>query len=134
MTQFACHGHVRQDHALFDQLVRLHARMQRDGMNALVRVNVESGLGRIEVEGTAGPPRLDEHAVHIHQWQQPVHQGPDLFTRLGLTIEQRILRLVVGESRGRAHHGRIEARRLQCTLARHDHIRGQTQPINVWRQ
>ena len=60
--------------------------------------------------------------------------GPSCVARLRLALEQRLVRQRVGEPRGRAHHGRIEARRLQRTLARDDHVRGEAQPIDVRRQ
>ncbi len=105
VTQLACHSHIGQDHALLDQLVGLHSGLQRDRMDALVRVNVEGRLRRIEIQRAAGPARFDQHPVHIHQRHQPVHQRPELCARLRIAIQQRFLRLRIGQSRRRAHHG-----------------------------
>ena len=67
--ELARDGHVREDHALLDELVSLVALVHIYALHAARRVDVELGLGGIELERAALVARLEQRAIHVDQRQ-----------------------------------------------------------------
>ena len=130
LLEFARHRDVREDHALLDELVRLVALVEVHALDAARGVDIELGLGGVELQRAALVTRLQQRAIHIQQWQQFVGERAELGARFRLCFEQRRERLRVGEARRRAHDGGIEMRVQQLPGARDDHVGRETQPVD----
>ncbi len=64
-SELARHRHVREDHALLDELVRLVAFVHVHALDAARGVDVELGLGGVELERAALVPRLEQRAIDV---------------------------------------------------------------------
>ena len=87
--ELARHRHVGEDHALLDELVRLVAFVQIDALDAPGGVDVELGLGRVELQRATLVTRLEQRAIHLEQRQQLVGERAELGAHFGLAFEQR---------------------------------------------
>ncbi len=69
LLELVRHRHVGEDHALLDELVSLVAFVHVDALDAAGGVEVELGLGRVELERAAFMTCLLQRAIHIEQRQ-----------------------------------------------------------------
>ena len=56
---------VRRQHALLDQPVRVVARPRHDARDLAVRVELDLGLDRFEVDRAAPPARVEQRAKDV---------------------------------------------------------------------
>ena len=122
---------IGEDHAFFDELVRLVAAVLADGSDPLVAVEFIVGLAALEIERPAPMARLEQRMVEIHQRPQRRQQRSDRLLGIRLTLEQRRVGLVVGQAPMAAHHRRIEVEVLQQTRLADVHVGGEAQSIDL---
>ena len=106
---------VGEDHALFDQLVRVVAHGALYALDTAFRVEDKLRFFGLERDAAARLARLFQHLIHVVQLFQRLHQRCVLFAQLRVAL-QDIPHFVIGESRMGVHYRFIvfEAGQLAC--------------------
>ena len=77
-------GHVRLDHALFDDLVGVVAHQRHDAVDLALGVEDEAGLFALELHRTALMAGMLERLVEVVELFDVTHQRLVLLTQLGI--------------------------------------------------
>ncbi len=98
---------VGQDHALFDQLVRIVTLGLFDTLNAALGVEDKLRLFALKRDPAALCARLIQHFVEVMQLFDVLDQRRVLFAQLLIAL-QHMPHLGIGQTRMRAHHRFVE--------------------------
>ncbi len=122
---------VGRQHALLDQPVRVVAGARQDLFDLALRIADDIGLGGVEVDGAPFAAGFQQDLEQFVQILQMRHQRRALGRLRPLHVGQDRPDLVVGQARGRVHHGRVELIRLDLPLGRDHRIAHHAQAIHL---
>src|SRR5690606_36788107 len=92
---------IRLDHELFDQAVRLKTLRNNDAVDLAVLADDDLAFRQVEVERGAG---IASPAQNFEPGPQVLQGVGDVVATANVLAVERLLRLLVGQLRGRAYH------------------------------
>ena len=124
-------GHVRREHALFDELVGDAPGRGLDVRDVAARREENAGLPDLEVYGAPPPPLLPQHAVDLPECFEMGHEPPEPPSDPGVAVKHRRLHLPVGEARPRAHDRVAEEGPRDPPTPVDVKLAGEAQPVHL---
>ncbi len=123
--------HVGRQHALLDDAVSVVAHQRMDRRDASLLVELEAGLGGIEVDGAALGARRVQRLVERIQLVQMGQQFGEALAQVGVTVHHHGRDLVVGEAGVGAHHPPEEPRACDLPLKVDVQLAGHAQAVHL---
>ena len=131
-------GHVRAQHALFDDLVSIVPGNRDDLFNLAISIEDNLRFRGFEINrATLGPGLTKQLIQTIEVVQLRQHMGVLLtqtITRLGIGIFQHVAHLVIGKPGMTVHHRLIEAVTTDFAGSTDGHVGHHAQAIDTWIQ
>ena len=125
-----CRRDVRQDHTLFNQLVRIVTLSLFDTLDTTLSVKDKLRLFTLKRDPTALFARLIQRFVEVVQLFDVFDQRRVLFAKILIAL-QHMPDLGIGQARMRTHHRFVELIARQTSLAGDGHFADHTQAVHL---